>query len=235
MRKRFKVHEYSEVLFEPTNVKVALVAVESQQTGRINLAVPIDSQIGGRAKYFVDNDIKDYFETGLYGYRDLVNLLDFKFGDEFTGLQGLKDVYYHKLLFPKTDSDTGNSSDSFRTVEYLSDLIDQYLEEIVNKKIVVLAPVQFDSPAELELLLSKLYAYGFVKIRINGDFKELEIDFKWNDNEEVLVEVVIDEFSLEWNLESIARLNDSLRVAMEFGDNRLLVIDADIKEVLILH
>ena len=48
MRKRFKVHEYSEVIFEHTSVKVALVNLESQETGKINFVVPIYSQIAGR-------------------------------------------------------------------------------------------------------------------------------------------------------------------------------------------
>lgn len=235
MRKRFKVHEYSEVLFEPTSVKVALVNLESQETGKINFVVPIDSQIAGRVKYFVDNNIKDYLETGLYGYRDLVNLLDFKIGDELTGFQGLPDVYFHKSLFPASHLNGVKSSESLSSVEFLSDLIDKHLEEIVNKKLLVLAPLQYYSQVDLDRLLLKLIDYGFLKIRVNEELKDLEKAFKIVLHKTDFIEVLIDEFFLEWDLDSIGRLNDSLRTAMEFGNNKILVVDDDSKRILITH
>lgn len=235
MRKRFKVHEYLEQVFDLTGHVISVVALDSQETGKINFAVPSDSQIAGRAKNFVANNNKDFLETGLYGYRDLVNLMDFKFGDELKGFPGLPIFYYHKSLFSPSELDTTKSSESLPSVESLSDLIDKNLEEIVNKKLIVLAPLQCNSQADLDLLLSKLYEYGFLKIRMNGELQDLEKSFKIYYHEKDIIEVLIDEFILEWNLDSIGRLNDSLRTAMEFGDNRLLVIDIASKRTLITN
>jgi hypothetical protein len=235
MRKRFKVYEYSEQVFYLTGHVISVVALDSQETGKINFAVPSDSQIAGRAKNFVANNNKDFLETGLFGYRDLVNLMDFKFGDELKGFPGLPNFYYHKSLFPPSDFNAVKSSQIVPGVELLSDLIDKYLEEIINKELLILAPMQCSSQADLHLVLSKLYGYGFLKIRVNGEIQDLEKSFKIYYHEKDIIEVVIDEFLLEWNLESVGRFNDSLRIAMEFGNNNLFIVDFSTKKVLLAY
>ena len=59
---------------------------------------------------------------------------------------------------------------------------------------------------------------GFVRVRVDGDIKNLENDIKLNKNTKHTIEVVVDRLVIREDIEFQRRLADSIETALEFGE-----------------
>jgi len=115
--------------------------------------------------------------------------------------------------------------------------VGQIVENIIEEgydspkvKIQVLGPIIKDRKGEHKKILENLRNKGFVRVRVDGDIKNLEDDIKLNKNTKHKIEVVVDRLVLREDIEFQRRLADSIETALEFGDGIVnILFDKEIK------
>lgn len=92
-----------------------------------------------------------------------------------------------------------------------------------GSRIMLLAPVVTGRKGEYAKLLDKLSREGFVRVRINGEFFDLEDVPKLDKNRKHTIEVVIDRVVLKDGV--VSRLIDSIEMACRLSGGTLAVVD----------
>jgi excinuclease ABC subunit A len=96
-------------------------------------------------------------------------------------------------------------------------------------KVLLLAPVVKGRKGEFRDLLASLLSQGFVRIRIDGEIREIQGCPPLDKNKKHDIEVVIDRISLREGIEQ--RLVDSVETALKVGKGRLLALLEDGREI----
>lgn len=117
---------------------------------------------------------------------------------------------------------------SQQTVEQMVDQVMAYPE---RTKIQVMSPIARGKKGEYQKTFEQLKKSGYVRVRVDGEMRELEEDIKLEKNKKHNIEVVIDRIILKEGIES--RLSDSLETALKLSDG-LVLIDVMEHEELIL-
>ncbi len=115
--------------------------------------------------------------------------------------------------------ETGKKMISY-TDEQILDLI---REDFLGKKIALLSPIVRSRKGHYRDLFEQLIKNGFLRVRIDGEIRELisgmKLDrYKTHDIELVIDRLVVDEVSFK-------RLKESLQVAMKYGKDVMMVMD----------
>jgi len=105
-----------------------------------------------------------------------------------------------------------------QTVEQMVDRIMEYPE---RTKLQILAPVVSGRKGEHAKLLADIQKQGFVRVRINGELRELSEKIELEKNKKHNIEVVIDRLVVKEDIHS--RLADSLETALKLSEGRVLV------------
>jgi excinuclease ABC subunit A len=100
-------------------------------------------------------------------------------------------------------------------------IIDAILKNKAGSKIMVLAPVVRGRKGHYKELFAKLKKSGFVRVRIDGEVKELENVEKISRYHIHNIEVVVDRLELEEK--SKQRLIDSVEQALELGEGVIMI------------
>ncbi len=117
---------------------------------------------------------------------------------------------------------------SQQTVEQMVDQVMAYPE---RTKIQVMSPIARGKKGEYQKTFEQLKKSGYVRVRVDGEMRELEEEFKLEKNKKHNIEVVIDRIILKEGVEG--RLSDSLETALKLSDG-LVLIDVMEHEELIL-
>ena len=117
---------------------------------------------------------------------------------------------------------------SQQTVEQMVDQVMAYPE---RTKIQVMSPIARGKKGEYQKTFEQLKKNGYVRVRVDGEMRQLEEDIKLEKNKKHNIEVVIDRIILKEGIES--RLSDSLETALKLSDG-LVLIDVMEHEELIL-
>ena len=103
--------------------------------------------------------------------------------------------------------------------------VGQIVESIVEEgqdsqktKIQVLGPIVKDRKGEHKKIFENLRNKGFVRVRVDGEIKNLEEDIILNKNTKHSIEVVVDRLVIREDMEFQRRLADSVETALEFGE-----------------
>ncbi|WP_216831237.1 excinuclease ABC subunit UvrA [Alkalihalobacterium elongatum] len=107
---------------------------------------------------------------------------------------------------------------SSQTVQQMVDRIMQYPE---RTKMQILAPVVSGRKGEHVKVLEDIKKQGFVRIRVDGEMREVAEDIELEKNKKHSIEVVIDRIVMKEGIG--ARLTDSIETALGLGDGRVLV------------
>jgi len=117
--------------------------------------------------------------------------------------------------------------------EIKSQTIDTMLESILDcpsgKKIYILAPVIRGKKGEFQKELKRLQKEGFVRVRIDGEQRELGEDINLDKNKRHDIDVVVDRLIVRDGIRK--RLRDSLELASSLTGG-LVKLDSDGKQVL---
>ena len=117
---------------------------------------------------------------------------------------------------------------SQQTVEQMIDQIMAYPE---RTKIQVMAPVARGKKGEYQKTFEQLKKSGYVRVRVDGEMRELEEEIKLEKNKKHNIEVVVDRIILKEGIEG--RLADSLETALKLTEG-LVLIDVMEHEELML-
>ena len=86
-------------------------------------------------------------------------------------------------------------------------------------RVVVLAPVVEGEAGDLKGLFEKLRRQGFVRVRVDGEMRELEEDWRPSPRESHVVEVVVDRLVVREGMR--ARLMESIETALRWNEREI--------------
>lgn len=105
-----------------------------------------------------------------------------------------------------------------QTVEQMVDRIMQYPEKT---RLQILAPVITGRKGEHKSLFADIAKQGFVRVRVDGELRDLSEDIELEKNKKHTIEVVVDRIVVKADIE--ARLADSIETALNLSGGQLLV------------
>ncbi|AIQ14765.1 excinuclease ABC subunit UvrA [Paenibacillus durus] len=105
-----------------------------------------------------------------------------------------------------------------QTVEQMVDRIMQYPEKT---RLQILAPVITGRKGEHKSLFAEISKQGFVRVRVDGELRDLSEDIELEKNKKHTIEVVVDRIVIKEDVES--RLTDSIETALKLSGGKILV------------
>lgn len=105
-----------------------------------------------------------------------------------------------------------------QTIEQMVDRIMQYPE---NTRLQILAPLVSGRKGEHKTLFTDIAKQGFVRVRVNGELRELTEKIELEKNKKHSIEVVVDRIVVKEDVR--ARLSDSIETALNLSGGQLLV------------
>ena len=99
------------------------------------------------------------------------------------------------------------------------------LKDFAGKKIAVLAPLIKSRKGHYRELFEQISKQGFLRVRVDGEIREIEKGMKLDRYKNHDIEVVIDRLAVNKSAEK--RLEETIKTAMYSGDNILMVIDVE--------
>ncbi len=144
----------------------------------------------------------------------------------------ITEIYdFLRLLFARA-SDAHSYVTGEKMVSYSDDQIKSLiLENYRGKRINILAPVIRARKGHYAELFQQIAKQGFVKVRINGEIKEITAGMKLDRYKTHDIEIVIDRMQVEDSADSDRRLDESIRTAMYHGEDILMVLEHESDEV----
>ncbi|MBT6377751.1 MAG: excinuclease ABC subunit UvrA, partial [Flavobacterium sp.] len=138
----------------------------------------------------------------------------------------ITEIYdFLRLLFSRA-ADAYSFNTGEKMVSYSDEQIrNLILQDFKDKKIAILAPVVKSRKGHYRELFEQISKQGFVKVRVDGEIKEIEKGMRLDRYKTHDIEVVIDRLIV--NDTSEKRLEETIKTALYTGDNILMVIDVD--------
>jgi len=138
---------------------------------------------------------------------------------------------YLRLLFARIGRPhcpTHGIEISSQTIEQMVDRIMEYPE---RTKLQILAPIVSGKKGEHVKVFEDIRKQGFVRVRVNGDMREVTEEIVLEKTKKHTIEVVVDRIVVKDDVQ--ARLADSLETALKLSEGKVLVDVLDTKEELL--
>ncbi|MDB4867692.1 MAG: uvrA [Cohnella sp.] len=114
-----------------------------------------------------------------------------------------------------------------QTVEQM---VDRLLEYPERTRLQILAPIVSGRKGEHTKLLADIQKQGFVRVRVNGEIRDLSEKIELEKNKKHSLEVVVDRIVVKDDV--AARLADSLETALKLSEGQVLVDVMDKEELM---
>ena len=144
----------------------------------------------------------------------------------------ITEIYdFLRLLYARgADAFSYNSGE--KMVSYSDDQIKQLiLEDFNGKRINILAPVVRSRKGHYRELFEQIAKQGFLKVRVNGQIRDLEFGMKVDRYKTHDIEIVIDRMAIDTEEDTDKRLSESIKTAMYHGDDVMMVIEQESQEL----
>lgn len=106
---------------------------------------------------------------------------------------------------------------------------EQMIENILNhhddKRIIILAPVVRGRKGHYRELFEEILSDGFLRVRVDGEIKEIEKGFQVDRYKVHNIEIVVDRLKVSQSIRT--RLTESLDVALNYGSGNLIINDGN--------
>ena len=144
----------------------------------------------------------------------------------------ITEIYdFLRLLFARA-SDAYSYNTGEKMVSYSDAQIKTLITESFNgKRINILAPVVRSRKGHYRELFEQIAKQGFVKVRTDGEIKDLVKGMKLDRYKTHDIEIVIDRLKIDQTTDNDKRLTETINTAMYHGDDVLMVLDQDTQEV----
>jgi excinuclease ABC subunit A len=125
---------------------------------------------------------------------------------------------------------------SYNTGEKMVSYDDEQIKELITqdfagKRINILVPIIRARKGHYAELFQQIAKQGFLKVRINGDIKDITTGMKLDRYKTHDIEIVIDRMVIEDTPDNEKRLTESIKTAMYHGENVLMILDQDSNEI----
>lgn len=147
----------------------------------------------------------------------------------------ITEIYDFLRLFYARASDAYSFNTGEKMVSYSDEQIKSLiLEEFADKKISVLAPVVRSRKGHYRELFEQIAKQGFLKVRVDGEIREIISGMKLDRYKTHDIEIVVDRLKIpsatsgenaQKTLDK--RLSETINIAMYHGDGVLLMLDND--------
>ncbi|MDT0557478.1 excinuclease ABC subunit UvrA [Ichthyenterobacterium sp. W332] len=144
----------------------------------------------------------------------------------------ITEIYdFLRLLFARA-----SDAYSYNTGEKMVSYSDEQIKALIvnsfeGKRINILAPVIRSRKGHYRELFEQIAKQGFVKVRTDGEIKDLVKGMKLDRYKTHDIEIVIDRLKIDATVDNDKRLTETINTAMYHGNNVLMVIDQDSGEV----
>ncbi|RCW44787.1 excinuclease ABC subunit UvrA [Paenibacillus prosopidis] len=137
---------------------------------------------------------------------------------------------YLRLLFARVGKPHCPEHGIEITSQTVEQMVDRIMEYPEKTKLQILAPIVSGRKGEHTKLLADIQKQGFVRVRVNGELRELSEKIELEKNKKHSIEVVVDRIVVKSDIHS--RLADSLETALKLSEGRVLVDIIDQEELL---
>ena len=144
----------------------------------------------------------------------------------------ITEIYdFLRLLYAR-----GADAFSYNTGEKMISYSDEQIKSLIiedfsGKRISILAPVVRSRKGHYRELFEQIAKQGFLKVRLNGQIRDLELGMKVDRYKTHDIEIVIDRMAIDAEEDTNKRLSESIKTAMYHGDDVMMVIEQENQEV----
>lgn len=137
----------------------------------------------------------------------------------------ITEIYdYLRLLFARIGTAHCYSCGKEISQQTSGQIVETIIEEGEGVKIQVLAPIIRDRKGEHKKVFENLRNKGFVRVRVDGEIKDLEEEITLSKNFKHTIEVVVDRLIIREDIDFMRRLADSVETALSFGEGIVNVL-----------
>jgi excinuclease ABC subunit A len=138
----------------------------------------------------------------------------------------ITEIYdFLRLLFARA-SDAYSYNTGEKMVNYTEEQIKQLIiEKYKGKKINIIAPVIRARKGHYRELFERIRQQGFLKVRIDGEIREISFGLQLDRYKVHDIEIVIDRFPVNENMEK--RLKNAINLGMKHGKDVIMVVDEE--------
>lgn len=146
----------------------------------------------------------------------------------------ITEIYdYLRLLYARTGVVSCYNCGKPVSKQSPSQIIENIEKEYAGKKVSVLAPVVRGRKGHYRELFEEIMSDGFLRVRVDAEYKELYKGFQANRYQVHNIEIVVDRITI--NKENGTRLNASVDVALNYGAGTLIVHDGESDKIYSRH
>src|SRR5690606_28413224 len=143
----------------------------------------------------------------------------------------ITEIYDFLRLFYARASDAYSYNTGQKMVSYSDEQIKQLiLEEFSEKKVSILAPVIRSRKGHYRELFEQIAKQGFLKVRVDGEVRDIVKGMKVDRYKTHDIETVIDRLKVSAESDNNKRLSQTINTAMYHGDDVLMVLDNETNE-----
>lgn len=144
----------------------------------------------------------------------------------------ITEIYdFLRLLYARA-GDAFSYNTGEKMVSYSDEQIKELITETFNgKRINILSPVIRSRKGHYRELFEQIAKQGFVKVRIDGEIRDLELGMKVDRYKTHDIEIVIDRIAVKTDEDTDKRLTESIKTAMYHGEDILMVLEQESGEV----
>lgn len=138
----------------------------------------------------------------------------------------ITEIYdFLRLLFARA-ADAYSYNTNEKMVSYSDEKIKELiLSDFQDQKVAILAPLVKSRKGHYRELFEQIAKQGFVRVRVNGEIKEIEKGMRLDRYKTHDIEVVIDRIVVNHSIEK--RLEETIKTALYSGNNIMMVIDLE--------
>ncbi|MXN90349.1 excinuclease ABC subunit UvrA [Flavobacterium sp. Sd200] len=144
----------------------------------------------------------------------------------------ITEIYdFLRLLYAR-----GADAYSYVTNEKMVSYSDEQIKELIvekfsGKRITILAPIVRSRKGHYRELFEQISKQGFLKVRVDGEIRDIESGMKLDRYKNHDIETVIDRMAVDTSADTDKRLADSIKTAMYHGEDVMMVIEQETQEV----
>ena len=140
----------------------------------------------------------------------------------------ITEIYdFLRLLFARA-ADAYSYNTGEKMVSYNDEQIKELIiQDFTGKRINILAPIIRARKGHYAELFQQIAKQGFLKVRVNGEIKDITTGMKLDRYKTHDIEIVIDRMVIEDTPDNEKRLSESIKTAMYQGENVLMILDQD--------
>ena len=143
----------------------------------------------------------------------------------------ITEIYdFLRLLYARA-SDAYSYETGEKMVSYSDEQIKDLIKtEYAGKRVNVLAPVIRSRKGHYRELFEQIAKQGFVKVRIDGEVRDIEKGMKIDRYKTHDIEIVIDRLKIEDGQDIDKRILETINTAMYHGEDVMMILDHDTNE-----